>query len=136
MLFCDQITDDDDRHRAATQNFDMQVRKMVTELGDTKLLAKMSCGDMTALDVVHHKKCYTALYTRHRSLSRKSQSNVNNEMKLESVAFAELVLYMEECQQKTQPTGSIFKLSELVSYILSVLNNLELICQLGYIQPD
>ncbi len=66
-FFCDQITDDDDRHRAATQNFDMQVRKMVTELGDTKLLATMSCGDMTALDAVYHKKCYTALCTRHRS---------------------------------------------------------------------
>ncbi len=35
-------------------------------------------------------------------------------MKLESVAFAELVLYMEECPPKTHPTGSIFKLSELV----------------------
>ena len=62
-FFCDQKIDDHDRHRAATQNFDKHVRKMVTELGDTKLLAKMSVGDMTALDAVYHKKCYTALYT-------------------------------------------------------------------------
>jgi len=114
MLFCDQITDDQDRHRAATQNFDKHVRKMVTELGDTKLLAKMSAGDMTALDAVYHKKCYTALYTRHRYITRKNKLKVHSEMKPESVAFEELVSYMENCQQKDHPIGSIFKLSELV----------------------
>ena len=87
---------------------------MVTELGDTKLLAKMSVGDMTALDAVYHKKCYTALYTLHRSLTRRNKSKVLTEMKPESVAFAELVSYMEDCQQKDHPIGSIFKLSELV----------------------
>ncbi len=30
----------------------------------SKFLAKKSCGDMTVLDAVYHKKCYTALYTR------------------------------------------------------------------------
>ncbi len=45
-------------------------------------------------------------------------------MKLESVAFAELVLYMEECQQKTHPTGSIFKLSELVNLYTQRLEQL------------
>ena len=34
-VFCDQITDANDMHKAATHNFDMQVRKMVTKLGDT-----------------------------------------------------------------------------------------------------
>ena len=45
---------------------------MATEMRDTKLLAKLSVGDMTASDALYHKKCHTALHTRYRSFVRKN----------------------------------------------------------------
>ena len=115
-FFCDQTVDLEEHksHKAATQNFDKRVRAMVTELRDTKLLAKMSCGDLIALDAVYHKDCFTALYTRHRSLSRKTDAELHHDIKSESVALAELMSYMEDRQQSDHPIGNIFKLSDLV----------------------
>lgn len=84
-------------------------------LRDTKLLAKMSCGDITTLDTVYHKGCLTALYTRHRSLSRKTDIGTNDGIKLESVVLAELMSYMECCSQSDHPVGSTFKVSDLVN---------------------
>ena len=87
---------------------------MVTELRDKRLLAKMSCGDLTALDAVYHKKCLTALHTRHRSLSRKNEASTRDDLTPESLALAELMSYMEDCQEAEHSMGSIFNLSNLV----------------------
>ena len=43
--------------KASTMNIDNNVRVMATELNDTVLLAKLSEGDMHALDAVYHKEC-------------------------------------------------------------------------------
>ena len=63
-FFCDAgICDEEVVHRAVTKNLDSNVRFMATELRDTKLLARLSVGDMTASDAVYHKNCITALQT-------------------------------------------------------------------------
>jgi len=36
---------------------DANVCKMTLELNDTSLLAKLSSGDMIAMDAVYHKQC-------------------------------------------------------------------------------
>ena len=66
-------------HRAATKNLDSNVRFMATELRDTKLLARLSAGDMTASDAVYHKNCITALHTRYRSFVRKRETTGQTE---------------------------------------------------------
>ena len=103
-----------EKHRASTPKFDRYVRDMVTELRDTRLLAKMSCGDLTALDAVYHKKCLTALYTHNISLSMKNEASTRDDLTHESLALAELMSYMEDRQEAEHPMGSMFKLSNLV----------------------
>ena len=63
-FFCDAvICDEEVVHRAVTKNLDSNVQFMATELRNTKLLARLSVGDMTASDAVYHKNCITALHT-------------------------------------------------------------------------
>ena len=88
-FFCDEPVYHE-KHRASTPKFDRRVRDMVTELRDTRLLAEMYCGDLTALDAVYHKKCLTTLYARHISLSRKNDASTRDDLTPESLALAEL----------------------------------------------
>ena len=45
---------------ATTSKLDSNVRKTVIQLGDSKLLAKLSEGDMIAIDARYHKQCLTS----------------------------------------------------------------------------
>ena len=49
-LFCDQTDDAVNLHRCKTLSLDKRVRKMAQGLVDTKLLAKLSEGDMSATE--------------------------------------------------------------------------------------
>lgn len=69
-FFCDKEISEHDLHKAATKDLDTKVRNMATEMRDTKLIAKLSSGDLTALDAVYHKNCLTALHTIYRSFCR------------------------------------------------------------------
>ena len=96
-FFCDNvISNDEPFHRVETSNLDSNVRKMATEMWDTKLLAKLSVGDMTASDALYHKKCHTALHTRYRSFVRKNTKGSGDSMQPESIALVELISYLEE----------------------------------------
>ncbi len=78
---------------------------MATELRDSKLLAKLSAGDMTATDSIYHKNCFIAFYTLHRTFVRKS----SHQLMLESIALAELVSYIENYSQLGGDLNHIFK---------------------------
>ena len=65
-IFCDQQCEDNETlHRAQTLMINTKVKQCATDLEDTKILAKLSEGDMVALDAVYHTKCLAALYNRH-----------------------------------------------------------------------
>ena len=49
-LFCDQTDDAVNLHRCKTLSLDKRVRKMAQGLVDTKLLAKLNEGDMSATE--------------------------------------------------------------------------------------
>ena len=89
-FFCDAVICDEEMvHRAATKNLDSSVRFMATELRDTKLLARLLVGDMTASDAVYHKNCITALHTWYRSFVIKRETTGRTEdMQPQSVALA------------------------------------------------
>ena len=110
-FFCDAIVEQD-YHKVATKALDANVRKMATELHDTHLLAKLSPGDMIAMDAVYHKHCLTGFYARYRSSVR--QKNVNTgetKLSFEAITLAELISYIEEIRETEE---SIIKLSNLV----------------------
>ena len=55
-------------HEASTFQIDRRVRESAALLGDTLLLARLSMGDMVALEAKYHAKCLLALYNRARKV--------------------------------------------------------------------
>ena len=51
-------------HEVATFQVDTRVRKCAAQVGDNELMAKLSMGDMVALEAKYHSKCLLALYYR------------------------------------------------------------------------
>ena len=87
---------------------------MATELCDTQLFAKLSSGDMTAINAVYHKQYLTAFYNKNCTVVREEGQKEYPDLTSESIAFAELLSYIEENQLKKQHSEHIFKLSNLV----------------------
>ena len=76
-------------------SLDTRVRQINKELRNTKLLAKLSGGDMVAIDAQYPLRCLAAFYDRERSWKRRS-NEAPQHIKSESHAFAEVVSYIEE----------------------------------------
>ena len=54
----------DTLHGVATYQVDTRARKCAAQVGDNELLARLSMGDMVALEAKYHSKCLLALYYR------------------------------------------------------------------------
>ncbi len=64
MFFCDKEETKESLTQAQTLGLDKRVRDAATQLQDEKILAKLSAGDMIAVEAVYHKTCLAALYNR------------------------------------------------------------------------
>ena len=63
---------------------------------DTKILAKLSEGDMISRDACYHKRCLTEFSNKYRSfLNIKGQPQLEHN-NLDNIALAEVVAYLEE----------------------------------------
>ena len=87
---------------------------MATELCDTQLFDKLSSDDMTDINDIYHKQYLTAFYNKHFTIVREEGQKEYPDLTSESIAFAELLSYIEENQLKKQHSEHIFKLSNLV----------------------
>ena len=96
---------------------------MATEMTDTKLLAKLSVGDMIASDALYHKKCHTALHTRYRSFVRKNTIGSGNSMQPESIALVELISYLEE-MKCVEGKYTLFRIADLMKLFRECLTQL------------
>ena len=66
-FFCDtEAQAGESLYRASTLHLDVRVRHCALHLQDKALLAKLSAGDMVALDAEYHIKCLVSLYNRTR----------------------------------------------------------------------
>ena len=65
------------------------------QLRDTRLLTKLSAGDMHAQDAFYHKKYMTALHKR-VCATEKTNSEDSTQISPESIALAELASFIEE----------------------------------------
>ena len=93
-------------------SLDSRVRQIAGELRDTKLLlAKLSGGDMVAIDAQYHSRCLAAFYGRGRSRKRRS-NEVPHHINAESLAFAEVVSYIKKYGQ-IGGYLNVFKLSDI-----------------------
>ena len=84
-------------HEASTFRINRRVRECAGLLKDDKLLAKLSVGDMVALEVKYHQTCLVRLHNRARKLKReenKESSNNSSDSIDHGVALAELIAYL------------------------------------------
>ena len=109
-FFCNKSDKEANLHKASTDNIDKKVRLMATQLQDARLLAKLSLGDMFAVDAFYHLSCLTILRNRYRS-SQFSKAD-NRRESVHSLVFGELVGYIEE-RRYEEGFIPLFKLSEL-----------------------
>lgn len=122
-FFCDSDTDaGESLHKPSTLELDARVRKCALELQDKPLLAKLSSGDRVAQDAEYHIKCLLTLYNRARA-SKSCSSDRDVDAINHSIAFAELVSYMEEARVDNL-VAPIFKLSDLANLYSSRLERL------------
>ena len=92
-FFCD--IEEGKRHRVSTIALDKRIRNCANEMSDTKLIAKLSEGDMVSRDAIYHKECLTGLHNRYRKFLKLKESP-SNEKRLQSIAVAETAVYLEE----------------------------------------
>ena len=50
---------------------DVNIREAATQMGNTKVLAKLSEGDMMALEAFYHKSCMDSFANQYRSFVNK-----------------------------------------------------------------
>ena len=80
-FFCGLNDDKKELHECRTLEIHKRVKKFATELCDSKLLAKLSEGDMVAIEAKYHRNCLIKFYNRHRDQKR-SSSNEAAEVEL------------------------------------------------------
>ena len=94
-------------------------------LKDGNLIAKLSAGDMVAIEAKYHAKCLVALYNRASTLQLPStKNNIFPAPDLDELAFAKLIAHIDEtldCEEL-----AIFKLCELTELFSAALMELGL----------
>ena len=123
-MFCEKGSEESCLHQVLTFDADTSIRAMVTELQDTRLLAKISdVGDLIAREAKYHLKCLMNLRNRYRSHIRKSSQltqEISDEKLNESRAFMELTSYIE----KAVDCGTLlFQLSDIHSMYVNRLED-------------
>ena len=88
-FFCDKDIEEGKRHRVSTIALDKRIR--ANEMSDTKLIAKLSEGDMISKDAIYHKECLTGLHNRYRTFLKEKESP-SNKKRLQS----NTAVYLEE----------------------------------------
>eukprot|EP00112_Aurelia_sp_Birch-Aquarium-sp1_P007906 Seg1863.1 transcript_id=Seg1863.1/GoldUCD/mRNA.D3Y31 product="hypothetical protein" protein_id=Seg1863.1/GoldUCD/D3Y31 len=110
-------------HGVSMLQVDHRVRRIATETLDTRILAKLSEGDMIAIDAVYHSICLSSYYNKERS-SNKSHGSDSDSI-LKGVALAEVVSYMEE--EISEKRNTVFKMTDLIRLYTNRLEQLGVI---------
>ena len=112
-FFCDKEDEEIELHLCQTLYLDMRVRKIAHELNDTKLLAKLSEGDMVATEAKYHRVCLVQLYNRYRTHNL-NKSRESEFQLIAGIALSEVINFVEECiLSSDQETVPVFQLQQL-----------------------
>jgi len=118
-FFCGEAAGSALLHEAATFQLDSRVRSCAMILGDMDLQTKLNAGDMVAQDAKYHRNCLVNLYNRVRKIKEMSSKSSNDEQALvEGLAFAQLVVFIEEALAEGE-TAPVFKLADLAQLYAS-----------------
>ena len=94
-IFCEKKTGKP--HEYSTFSSGNTLKNMALEMQDTTLMAKLSAGDVIAIEAKYHLQCLTAYRNKYRSFLRqhKRQPDLFKE-RCKARAFAELVAHVDE----------------------------------------
>ena len=77
-------------------------------------MAKLSTGDLVALEAKYHAPCLALLYKKEATVAEEEEKeDVENLRRPEGIALAELVSYIEESHMSSAAELPVFKLAEL-----------------------
>ena len=114
-FFCEKNDFASNLRYASTLELDKKVRECAILLNDSKLIAKLSTGDLIAVEAKYHVVCLVKLYNRARPFKKECSDAIDSSsVDLEELAFAELIGYIEECLEQEAP--GVLTLSELVKF--------------------
>ena len=119
-FFCGEAAGTDGLHEVTTFQVDQHMRKSAELTGDSLLLAKLSLGDMVALEAKYHTKCLLALYNHARKVQVERQGAYREDDEISGIVFAELVMYIEEVRLVAS-TAPVFKLADMAQLYMSRL---------------
>ena len=101
-------------HSVTTFEFDARVRSFAYMLQDSKLIVKVSGGDMIATEAKYHDICMLTLFNRVKAVEKSCVTRVSDQsVHNRSLAFAQLVGYINE-HKRDSSTKPLFKLADLV----------------------
>jgi hypothetical protein len=125
-FFCDQSDElaqgEKDRlWQVRTFSVDARVRQCAAVSQDFSMLAKLSKGDMIAVEAHYHARCLVSYYKRANRLLC-SESKSESSFDIEGVVLGELVAYIEDIRSN-QSIAPVFKLSDLKKMYLSKLRS-------------
>lgn len=113
-IFCDSTDESISKLRSfAMLETGENISKMALELGKFDLLGRMANGDLIAIEAKYHLRCLVGLRNEYRSHCNKKikDESEDTDRKIdESVAFRELIEYIDQCMEDG---NHIFRLSDL-----------------------
>ena len=95
-FFCELPAGTEGLHEASTLQVDCRVASL---LEDSLLLAKLSAGDMVALEVKYYTKCLLTLYNKARKVRSDTEQGSNRDREVSGIALAELVVLLRKLVQ-------------------------------------
>ena len=102
---------------------DDRVRECAPLLEDEKLLAKLSGGNLVALEAKYHTR-YLAMLYRRAQYAKDKVGESEQPHRLDGIALAELVSYIEELRTSGVEVPITFKLADLATMYTSCLQRL------------
>ena len=98
-------------HNVSTLRLDARVRECAYTLQDEKLLAKLSEGDLVALEASYHASCLASLYKKANNARENVQEDVDIQ-RPDGIVLAELVAFIEEQRTYSEKDLPVFRLAE------------------------
>ena len=108
----------------STLGLDNRVRECASLLNDEKLIAKLSGGDLIALEAKHHTQCLSMLYRKAQYANEEGEESEQPRLRLDGIALAQLVSHIEEFRTSGAELPT-FKLADLANMYKSCLQRLD-----------
>ena len=95
------------------------------EMGDTKLIVKLSEDDMISRNGCYHHKCMTGFTNSYRSfVNDRNKNGKDKQKRRDAIVIFEVSNYMEETLEASAVISPYLKLSDVKAYYCQVLEHL------------